>query len=81
MDEGSGGNFEIVSPMENGVAYSVFVDGQTRNESGDYGLKVEFGVAETLSPMHATSDTTVTERGPAPLSNYGWRGLLLFYFS
>ena len=52
MDEGSGGNFEIVSPVKAGTAYSVFVDGQTRNEMGDYGLKVEFGVAENL-PNHA----------------------------
>ena len=28
------------------TAYSVFVDGQTRNEMGDYGLKVEFKVAK-----------------------------------
>ena len=48
MDKGSGGNFEIVSPVKLDTPYSVFVDGQTRNETGDYGLKVEFRVAVNL---------------------------------
>ena len=62
MDEGSGGNFEIVSPVKDNseddtpADYKIHVDGQTRNEMGDYGLKVEFGVAENLDP----TDYTVT---------------------
>ncbi len=48
MDEPSGGNFEIVSPMDNDADYVVAVEGQTRGERGDYGLKMEFGVAEEL---------------------------------
>ena len=49
MDGPSGGNFEIVSPVKTDTTYSVFVDGQTRSERGDYGLKVEFGVASLLT--------------------------------
>ena len=48
-DAGSGGNFEIVSPMDDDAAYTVAVEGQTRGERGDYGLKIEFGVADNLS--------------------------------
>ena len=55
MDEPSGGNFEIVSPVKAGTTYSVFVDGQTRSERGDYGLEVEFGVADNLSGANAAA--------------------------
>ena len=48
MDEGMGGNFEIVSPVKTNAPYTVYVEGQTRSESGDYGLEMEFGVANTL---------------------------------
>ena len=48
MDEPSGSNFEIVSPMDDAADYIVAVLGQTRGERGDYGLKLEFGVAEDL---------------------------------
>ncbi len=48
MDEGSGGNFEIVSPVQADTTYSLHVGGQARSERGDYGLKVEFGVATKL---------------------------------
>ena len=64
MDEGSGGNFEIVSPVKANNApgapsdYKIHVDGQTRGERGDYGLKVEFGVADPLTLP--TSDNTPT---------------------
>ncbi len=47
-DEPSGGNFEIVSPMDDDADYIVAVEGQTRGERGDYGLKLAFGVAEDL---------------------------------
>ena len=72
MDEGSGGNFEIVSPMDDDPAYSVFVDGQTRNEMGDYGLEVEFRVATDLANA-ATSDTTVPtqDSDPPPAITHG----------
>ncbi len=60
-DEDGDGNFEIVSPVKANTAYSVFVDGQTRNEMGDYGLKVEFRVATDLGD-DATSDTGITRR-------------------
>ena len=45
MDEGSGGNFQIISPMDDAADYALHVDGQTRGERGEFGLKVEFGVA------------------------------------
>ena len=45
MNAGSGGNFEIISPMDDDLDYTVAVEGQTRGERGDYGLKMEFGVA------------------------------------
>ena len=70
-DEGSGGNFEIVSPMDDDADYTVSVEGQTRGERGDYGLKVEFGVAEDLA-NHAG---TMVDQELKP----GRRGLLLFY--
>ena len=49
MDEGSGGNFEIVSPVGAGVTYQIHVEGQTPGERGEFGLKVEFGVASALT--------------------------------
>ena len=55
MDAGSGGNFEIVSPMDDDADYIVAVEGQTRGERGDYGLKVEFGVAEDLANHASTT--------------------------
>ncbi len=61
MDEPSGSNFEIVSPMDNDADYIVAVEGQTRGERGDYGLKMEFGVAEDL----VTGDYTDTILGDA----------------
>ena len=60
MDEPSGGNFEIVSPMDDDADYTVFVAGQTRGERGDYGLKLTFGVADDLvSGGGAYTDTTL----------------------
>ena len=59
-DEGTGGNFEIVSPVRAGTAYSIQVTGQTRYERGDYGLKMEFGVAVNLATDAAYADTTRT---------------------
>ena len=76
MDEGSGGNFEIVSPMDDDVAYSVFVDGQTRNEMGDYGLKVEFKVAKEDLGVPATSDDGIT-RGDEEITH----GADYFFFT
>ena len=61
MNAGSGGNFEIVSPMDDDVDYSVHVEGQTRGERGDYGLKLAFGVAEELvSGGGDYTDTTLS---------------------
>ena len=48
-DEPSGGNFEIVSPMDDAADYIVAVEGQARDERGDYGLKLAFGVAMNLA--------------------------------
>ncbi len=59
MDEGSGGNFKIISPMDNDVNYTVSVEGQTRSERGDYGLKIEFGVATELVSGGNYADTTL----------------------
>ena len=85
-DEDGDGNFEIVSPVKTNTAYSVFVDGQTRNEMGDYGLKVEFRVATDLD-ADATNDTGITRRldeiqfgadyffFTAPVGNAGYRFL------
>ena len=47
-DEDGDGNFEIVSPVKANTTHYIQVDGQTRNEMGDYGLKVEFRVATNL---------------------------------
>ena len=63
MDEGSGGNFEIVSPVKANTVrilliLIIHVDGQTRNEMGDYGLKVEFKVAVDLG-NNATNATGI----------------------
>ena len=59
MDEDADGdgNFEIVSPIKAGATYSVFVDGQTRSERGDYGLKVDFKVASNLGDNADYADT------------------------
>ena len=61
MDEGSGGNFEIVSPMDDDVDYTVQVEGQTRSERGDYGLKLAFRVAVNLGTNETYADTTLGE--------------------
>ena len=70
-DEDGDGNFEIVSPVKAATHYSVFVDGQTRNEMGDYGLKVEFRVADRLRYCRrGTSDTGITRR-PDEMLQFG----------
>ena len=56
-DEGSGGNFKMVSPVKGGVPYALHVDGQTRGERGDYGLRIEFGVASPLTIGTSPTDT------------------------
>ena len=60
-DEPSGRNFEIVSPMDDDVDYTVAVEGQTRDERGDYGLKLTFGVAANLvaADTETYTDTTL----------------------
>ena len=84
MDEGSGGNFEIVSPVKDNsddslysCDYKIHVDGQTRNEMGDYGLKVEFKVAVDLG--NGRHYATIASSAPTRFSDYAWSGLLLFY--
>lgn len=62
MDEPSGSNFEIVTPVRGGVTYSLYVEGQTRGERGDYGLELEFGVADALTIGTSPADTVI-ERG------------------
>ena len=64
MNEPSGGNFELVSPMDNDADYIVAVEGQTRGERGDYGLKLAFGVAEDL----VSGDYADTTLGDARLT-------------
>ncbi len=81
MDEGSGGNFEIVSPIKASTTYYVYVDGQTRNESGDFGLKVEFKVAVDLGQDAYEGTIATNNFDPDQSSDYAWGGLLLFYFS
>ena len=61
-DDGVGGNFEIVSPVAGGTTYSLHVDGQTRDERGDYGLKMEFGVATNLTLGTSPADTALEPR-------------------
>ena len=57
MDGGSGGNFEIISPMDDDADYSLHVDGQTRGERGKFGLEIEFGVATDLTIGTAPTGT------------------------
>ena len=61
MDDPSGSNFEIVSPVKADATYSLHVEGQTRNEVGDYGLSMEFRVATDLS-ADATNNTGIPGR-------------------
>ena len=63
-DDGVGGNFEIVSPVDDSTTYSLHVDGQTRDERGDYGLKMEFGVATDLT-LGTSPTATALEPGRA----------------
>ena len=63
-DEGSGGNFRIVAPVEGGATYELHVEGQTRSERGGYDLKVEFGVATPLT-IGTAPDATALKRGRA----------------
>ena len=61
MDEGSSGNFEIVSPVKADGTYDVHVEGQTRSERGDFDLKVEFGVAIDLGTAATSNDGTTRD--------------------
>ena len=63
MDEGSGGNFKIVSPVAAGT-YTLHVEGQARSERGEYDLKLEFGVASALT-IGTSPENTMVEPGRA----------------
>ena len=59
-NSGTGNNFQIISPVAAGTTYEIHVEGQTRDERGDYDLKVEFRVAVNLvtssPPNYADTD-------------------------
>ena len=62
-DAGSGGNFEIVSPVAGGTTYRIHVEGQTPGERGEFGLEVEFGVASTTLTLGTTPADTALKPG------------------
>ena len=69
-DSGSGGNFQIVTPvMGDPTNYVVYVEGQTGTERGDYTVVVDFKNASLVTPADngdgAMDSADLEERGDA----------------
>lgn len=69
-DSGSGGNFQIVTPIMGALTdYVVYVEGQTGTERGDYTVVVDFKNAAPVSPANngdgAIDFADLEERGDA----------------